>query len=98
MVTCIMIINQVKPLNIMLPKTSAYVKSSNGQNKWMHFLIEDDNLLEKHNTIWYKVNAYAKQEFDSEHVHNNEHLKTKIKSYGDKVTDFYNKNIPKARL
>ena len=98
MVTCIMIINQVKPLNIMLPKTSAYVKSSNGQNKWMYFLIEDDDVLEKHNTIWNKVNAYAKQEFDSEHVHSNELLKTKIKSYGDKVTDFYNKNIPKARL
>ena len=93
-----MVINQVKPLNIMLPKTSAYVKSSNGRNKWMYFLIEDENLLEKHNTIWYKVNAYAKQEFDSEHVHNNEFLKTKRKSSGGKVTDFYNKKIPKTRL
>ena len=43
--------NKVKPLNIMLPKTSAYVKSYDGQTKWMYFLIEDDNLLEKYNTI-----------------------------------------------
>ena len=34
--------NKVKPLNIMLPKTSAYVKSYDGQTKRMYFLIEDD--------------------------------------------------------
>ena len=27
----------------MLPKTSAYIKSQDGQNKWMYFLIEDNN-------------------------------------------------------
>ena len=42
--------NKVKPLNIMLPKTSAYVKSYDGLTKWMYFLIEDDDLLEKYNT------------------------------------------------
>ena len=34
-----------KPLYIMLPKTSAYVKRYDGQNKWMYFLIEEDDLL-----------------------------------------------------
>ena len=29
----------------MLPKTSAYVESNDGQTKWMYFLIEDDDLL-----------------------------------------------------
>ena len=35
--------NKVKPLNIMLPKTSAYVKSYDAQTGWMYFLIEDDD-------------------------------------------------------
>ena len=39
--------SKVKPLHIMLPKTSSYVKSFDGQTKWMYFLIEDDELLEK---------------------------------------------------
>ena len=39
----------------MLHKTKAYVKSYNGQTKWMSFLIEDDDLLEKCNNIWDKV-------------------------------------------
>ena len=32
--------NKVKPLNIMLLKTSAYVKSCDGQAKWMYFLLK----------------------------------------------------------
>ena len=35
---------KVKPLHIMLPKTSAYVKSYDGHTKWMYFLIDDDLL------------------------------------------------------
>ena len=39
--------NKVKPLNMMLPKTSAFVKSYDGQTKWMYFLIENNGLLEQ---------------------------------------------------
>ena len=80
----------------MLPKTRAYVKSYDEQTKWMYFLIEDDDLLEKYNTIWDKVSTDIKKEFDSEPVYNKVFLKTKIKSHGDEVTDFYDKNIPKV--
>ena len=38
---------KVKPLDIMLPKINAYVKSYDAKTKWMYFLIEDDDLLEK---------------------------------------------------
>ena len=44
----------------MLPKTSDYLKSSVGQTKWMYFLIKDDDLLEKYNTVWDKVSADIK--------------------------------------
>ena len=56
--------HKVKTLHIMLPKTSAYVESYDGQTKWMYFLIEDDDLLQKFNTIWEKVSADIKKEFD----------------------------------
>ena len=45
----------------MLPKTSAYVKSYDGETKWIYFLIDDDDLLEKYNTIWNKVSADKKK-------------------------------------
>ena len=62
----------------------------------MYFLIEDDDLLKEHNTVWGKVSADSKKEFDSKPVYNKEFLKTKIKSHGDEVTDFYDKKIPKV--
>ena len=45
----------------MLPKTSVYIKSYDGQTKWMYFLIEDDGLVKKYNTICDKVNANIKK-------------------------------------
>ena len=38
---------KIKLLHIILPKASAYVKKYDIQTKWMYFLIEDDDLLEK---------------------------------------------------
>ena len=40
--------------------------------KWTHFLIEDDDFLETYNTIWDKVSADVKKEFNSEPVYNEE--------------------------
>ena len=60
----------------------------------MYFFIGDDYLLEKYNTIWDKVSVDIKEEFDSKPVYNKSYLKTKIKSHGDKVIDFYDKRIP----
>ena len=61
----------------------------------MYFLIDDDDLLERCNIIWEEVSADIKKEFDSEPVYSKKFLKTKIKPHGNKVTDFFDKKIPK---
>ena len=77
----------------MLPKTRAYVKSYDEKTKWMYFLIEDDELLEKFNTIWDKVSTDIKKELGREPVYNKNYLKIKAKSPGNEATDFYNKKF-----
>ena len=62
----------------------------------MYFLIDNDDLLEKHNITSDKVSADIKKNFDSELVYNKKFLKTKINSHCDKVTDFYNERSPKV--
>ena len=52
--------NEIKPLHIMLPKTGLYLKNYDGQTKWMYFLFEDYDLLEKYDIIWDKVSRYQK--------------------------------------
>ena len=54
----------------MLPKTSAYIKSYDRQTKWMYFLIKDDDVLEKYNTIWDKVITDIWKDFHREPVYN----------------------------
>ena len=45
------------------------------------------------NIIWNKVRSDIEKELDSESVNNKKFLKTKIKSYSEKVTDFYSKKF-----
>ena len=52
--------SKIKLLHIMLLKTSAYVKSYDGQTKWMYFLLKDNDFLSKYNTIWDKVSTDIK--------------------------------------
>ena len=55
LVTCIMIIKLSH--YIMLPKANAQVKSYDAQTEQIYFLIEDDDSLEKCNTVWDTISA-----------------------------------------
>ena len=44
--------------------------------------------METHNTVWNKVSANIKKKIDRKPVYNKKFLKTEMKSYGNKVTDF----------
>ena len=59
------------------------------ETKYISFLIEDDELLEKFNEIQVQFQNSNKKVFDSEPVSNEKNLKAKIKSY----TDFHNNEI-----
>ena len=70
---------KIKSLHIMLPQTSAYVKGFDGQIKWIHFLIKDDELLKKYNDIWNKVSNSMKKRFDSEPVYDKKNSESQNK-------------------
>ena len=57
---------------------SACVKCYDVQTKWMYFLIEDDDLLEKNIILfWIKVSSDIKKVFDSEPIYHKIFMKTK---------------------
>ena len=59
------------------------------------FLIKDDDLLENYNTIWDKVSADIKKEFDSEPVYNKNYLKKKKNVMATTLQIFTMKKNPK---
>ena len=66
--------------------------------KTMSFKVSDNKLLKKYTKIWESVSNLLNIKFDSEPVYgdNDKYIKTKIKSYGDKVnTKFQRNKIPK---
>ena len=66
--------------------------------KTMSFKASDNKLLKKYTKIWERVSNLLNIKFDSEPVYddNDKYIKTKIKSYGDKVnTKFQGNQIPK---
>ena len=56
------------------------VNKNDGQTRWMHFLIKDDDLLQKYNTILDKVSINMKLESDRERIYNKKFLKAEINS------------------
>ena len=45
----------VKPLSIILPQMTGYIKYFQNEGKNMPFVIEDDYVLDKYNEIWDKI-------------------------------------------
>ena len=45
----------VKPLCIILPQMSGYIKYFENRGKDMSFMMKDDEMLEKYNQIWYEI-------------------------------------------
>ena len=67
-------------------------------NRAMSSKVSDEKLLKTYTKIWERVSNLMKIEFDNEPVYgdNNKYIKTKIKSYGDKVnTNFQGKKYQK---
>ena len=69
----------IKPLCIILPQMSRYIKYFENGSKNMSFLIKDDEVWDKYNKIWdvfkYKLNI----KFHSEPVYEYKYLKTKVR-------------------
>ena len=61
----------------------------------MCFLIEDDNLLEKCNTIWNKVIADIKKNLIAS-MSITKMYENQIKYHGNEVINIYDKEIPKV--
>ena len=58
------------------------------------FPIDDGKLLEKYKTIWTKTEDFKNNDLNALRVYDDTYIKTKIKTYGDKVcTNFRGLNV-----
>ena len=72
-------IETVKPLCIILPQMSGYIKYFENSGKNMSFMIRNDDVLDKYNEIWDKIKNTLNIKFHSMLVYNEKYIKAKVK-------------------
>ena len=94
----------IKTLVLILPKMSGYVRTfkvkdgdKDKNNKLMSFLIDDEKLLEKYKTIWTKIED-LNIDLNALLVFDDRYVKTKIRTYSDKVYKMCQKIIKNENL
>ena len=71
----------VKPLCIILPQMSGYIKYFENGGKNMSFLIKDDEVWDKYNKIWDVIKDKLDIKFHSEPVYEYKYLSVKVREF-----------------
>ena len=79
----------VKPLCIILPQMSGYIKYFENGGKNMSFLIKDDEVWEKYEQIWDVIKNKLGIKFHSEPIYEKKYLKAKIKVFDEVIKTLF---------
>ena len=89
----------VKPLCIILPQMSGYIKYFKNGGKNMSFMVKDDSVLNKYNEIWDKIKEKLNIKFHSMPVYDQTYIKAKVREFDGKIkTNFLDDEIPKENM
>ena len=89
----------VKPLRIILPQMSGYIKYFENGGKNMSFLIKDDEVWEKYDKIWDVIKNKLGIKFHSKPIYDQKYLKAKVREFDDVVkTTFLGNEVPKENM
>ena len=89
----------VKPLCIILPQMSGYIKYFENGGKNKSFMIKNDLCLDKYNEIWNTIKNTLNIKFHSMPVYDEKYVKTKVKEFnGITKRNFLGNEIPKENV
>ena len=89
----------VKPLCIILPQMSGYIKYFENGGKNMSFLIKDNKVRDKYDKIWEVIKNMLDINFHSEPVYEHKYLKAKVREFDGVIkTIFWSSDMPKENM
>ena len=89
----------VKPLCIILPQMSGYIKYFENGGKNMSFLIKDDEVWDKYDKIWDVIKDKLGIKFHSEPVYEYKYLKAKVREFDGVIkTNVLGNDMPKEKM
>ena len=85
----------VKPLCIILPQMTGYIKYFENGGKNMSFVIKDDDVLDKYNEIWDKIKETLSIKFLSMPIYDEKCIKDKVREFNGVIkTNFLGDEVP----
>ena len=88
-----------KPLCIILPQMSGYIKYFQHGSKNVFFLIKDDEVWEKYDKVWDVIKDKLGIKFHSEPVYEYKYLKAKVRKFDGVIkTNFLGNGMPKENM
>ena len=71
----------VKPLSIILPQMSGYIKYLKNGGKNMSFFVRDHNVFNKYNEIWDNIKKKLNIKFHIQPIYDQKYLKVKVREF-----------------
>ena len=89
----------IKPLCVILPQMSGYIKYFDNGGKNMSFVTDDKEVYEKYDKIWNVVKSLLKLKFATGHIRDDKYILAKLKIFKKKNLTIFNNNniIPMAK-
>ena len=86
----------VKPLCIILPQMTGYIKYFENGGKNMSFMVKNDMHLDKYNEIWDKIERKLNIKFCSMPAYDEKYIKAKVKDFSGVIkTNLLDDEVPK---
>ena len=73
----------IKPLCVVLPQMSGYIKHFENGGKNMSFKIESEDMYLKYNEMWNKIKGLLKIKLHSQPIYDEKYIKTKVKTFNN---------------
>ena len=73
----------IKPLCIILPQISGYIKYCDNGGKNMLFKIEDESVYIKYTEIWNKIKGLLNVKFYSQPIYDDKYVQIKVKAFSE---------------
>ena len=87
----------IRPLCIVLPQMSVYIKYFDDSGKNMSFKIENDDVFLKYNEIWNKIKMTLNIKFHNQPIYDEKYIKNKVKTFSDGINTASGNKTPKER-
>ena len=82
----------IKPLCVILPQMSRYIKYFDNGGKNMSFVTDDKEVYEKYDEIWNVIKGILKLKFAASPIRDDKYILAKLKMFKKKNITTFNKN------